>query len=168
MRTLTLTLAQSSNTRMISNFSNKTRGVVGVVILLSLAGGVYLWWSTRPVYDDFGELKRRAELTLKAEQKFQPQADMEKVRATVKSALTQALSSADQPVDQADVEIISVKEKEWPDACLGVSQPEMVCAQVITPGYLVKALAASQIYEVHTDKDLATMYIIDSNGKVIN
>ena len=38
-------------------------------------------------------------------------------------------------LDQDEITLISFTEKNWPDACMGRSEPEMMCAQVITPGF---------------------------------
>ncbi|RIK35401.1 MAG: hypothetical protein DCC57_23385 [Chloroflexi bacterium] len=54
-------------------------------------------------------------------------------------------------VDAGAVSIASVEAVDWPDACLGVSQPDVMCAQVITPGYRVVIEANGQQYEYHTD-----------------
>lgn len=51
------------------------------------------------------------------------------------------------------IEIISVEEVEWPDACLGVYTADMMCAQVITPGYRVVLAVDGQQYEYHTNVD---------------
>lgn len=46
----------------------------------------------------------------------------------------------------------SIVEAGWPDACLGVSQEGVMCAQVITPGYAFFFAVAGQTYEVRTDQ----------------
>jgi hypothetical protein len=40
---------------------------------------------------------------------------------------------------------------EWPDACLGLPDPEEVCAAVITPGWRVLLRAQGGVYEAHCD-----------------
>lgn len=40
---------------------------------------------------------------------------------------------------------------EWPDACLGISKPDIACAQVITPGFRVILSTGLLEYEYHTD-----------------
>jgi hypothetical protein len=37
----------------------------------------------------------------------------------------------------AGASVVSVEEVDWPDACLGAGEPDEICAQVITPGYVV-------------------------------
>jgi len=50
------------------------------------------------------------------------------------------------------VSLVSAEPVEWPDACLGVSTPGTVCAQVITPGYRVIVSAGGAQYEFHTNQ----------------
>lgn len=51
-----------------------------------------------------------------------------------------------------DIQVKGFEAVEWGDACLGVEQPDIMCAQVVTPGYSVKLNAAGKTYEVHTDQ----------------
>lgn len=46
----------------------------------------------------------------------------------------------------------SVEFVEWPDACLGVEQAGVMCAQVVTPGYRVVLRAQDETYVYHTDE----------------
>lgn len=52
-----------------------------------------------------------------------------------------------------EIEIVSVEQVEWPDACLGVYTADMMCAQVITPGYRVILEVDGEQYEYHTNID---------------
>lgn len=54
-------------------------------------------------------------------------------------------------VDADAATIAAVESVDWPDACLGVSQPDVMCAQVITPGYRVVIEVNGDQYEYHTD-----------------
>ena len=40
-------------------------------------------------------------------------------------------------VSPQQIDVVSVEPRTWPDACLGFPRPAEVCAQVVTPGYLV-------------------------------
>jgi hypothetical protein len=53
------------------------------------------------------------------------------------------------PVDQ--IQVVSVTQVEWPDACLGLPEADEMCAQVITPGYSINVMVQDQVYEVRTD-----------------
>lgn len=35
------------------------------------------------------------------------------------------------------IEIETVEQRDWPNSCLGLAEPDEVCAEVITPGWLV-------------------------------
>jgi hypothetical protein len=50
-----------------------------------------------------------------------------------------------------EISVISLEAVEWSDASLGCPQPDMVYAQVITPGFLIVLEAADQTYEYHSD-----------------
>jgi hypothetical protein len=49
------------------------------------------------------------------------------------------------------IELVSIEEVEWPDGCLGVVQPDLMCIQVITPGYRIILQVDGQQYEYHTN-----------------
>lgn len=51
-----------------------------------------------------------------------------------------------------EIEIVSVENTEFSDACLGLGGPEESCAQVITPGWLLMLSAGGRTYEAHTDE----------------
>ena len=53
--------------------------------------------------------------------------------------------------DPSAVAVIGVEEVTWPDACLGLSRPGEMCAQVLTPGYRITLEAAGQRYTLHTN-----------------
>ena len=53
------------------------------------------------------------------------------------------------PVDEIDY--VSFSREEWPDACLGLADPDEMCAQVITPGWRVVLKAEGQQHVFRTD-----------------
>ncbi len=55
------------------------------------------------------------------------------------------------PADQ--IKVVSTEPKTWPDGCLGVVLPGVMCAQIVTPGYLVRLEANGQQFEIHTNLD---------------
>jgi hypothetical protein len=56
-------------------------------------------------------------------------------------------------LDEKDIIVVSSTETEFSDACLGVSMPEVMCAQVITPGRIIVLEANGVQYEYHTNAD---------------
>jgi hypothetical protein len=55
-------------------------------------------------------------------------------------------------IDPDTIKLVSVEQVDWPDACLGVQKPGVMCAQVITSGYRVVMEAQGNLYEFHTDE----------------
>jgi len=89
----------------------------------------------------------------------QPQADAwENAPAPALSAradLAQRLN-----VDPDTIELVSVEHVDWPDACMGIETPGVMCAQVITPGYKVVLEAGGQQYEYHTNESGSVVRLV--------
>ena len=49
------------------------------------------------------------------------------------------------------VTVVSVSQVEWPNGCLGIQKPGMMCTDAIVPGYQVILEANGKQYEVRTD-----------------
>jgi hypothetical protein len=54
-------------------------------------------------------------------------------------------------IDPDTITLVSVEQVDWPDGCLGVQTPGMMCTMVITPGYRVILGADGKQYEYHTN-----------------
>jgi hypothetical protein len=54
-------------------------------------------------------------------------------------------------VAQDQIRVAQVENVKWPDGCLGVRRPGVMCAMRVTPGYRVILEAAGQRYPYHTD-----------------
>jgi len=50
-----------------------------------------------------------------------------------------------------EIDLVSFSREEWPDACLGLAEPDEICAQVIMPGWRVVLTAEGQRYVYRTD-----------------
>ena len=57
----------------------------------------------------------------------------------------------------SDITVVSSAAVEWPDACLGVAQPGIVCAQVVMPGFIIVLEAQGRQYEYHTNADASVV-----------
>ena len=55
-------------------------------------------------------------------------------------------------IDSSAVTVTSSEAVEWPNACLGVTLEDEMCAQVITPGYKIVLSANGNTYTYHTDQ----------------
>ena len=67
-------------------------------------------------------------------------------------------------VDAIAVTIVSVEAVDWPDACLGIPEPEGVCAQALTPGYKILLETLGNQYEVHCNQDGTQIRMVSSEG----
>ena len=83
--------------------------------------------------------------------------------AEIGSLAAQALADELQ-ISVDTVEVVSTEAVEWPDSCLGVNDPETMCAQVITPGYLVVLSVDGEQYEYHTNEDGSVMLLATEDG----
>lgn len=54
-------------------------------------------------------------------------------------------------LDASKITLVKVESVQWPDGCLGVPQPGIMCNMLVTPGYRVILQAAGQQYEYHTN-----------------
>ncbi len=65
-------------------------------------------------------------------------------------------------VDPDTITLVSVEHVDWPNGCLGIQQPGVMCAMVITPGYKVVLEADGKQYEYHTNEDGSTVRLASS------
>lgn len=63
-------------------------------------------------------------------------------------------------IDIDTIKLVSAQEIDWPDACLGIQQPDVMCAQVLTTGYKVILEANGKQYEYHTNKSGSTVRLV--------
>jgi hypothetical protein len=56
-------------------------------------------------------------------------------------------------VPASDITFEEIEQVDWPDGCLGIHQPDMMCTQAIVPGYKVILEVDDQRYEYHTNLD---------------
>jgi len=60
-------------------------------------------------------------------------------------------------MEASQITVLEAEAVEWPDASLGCPQPDMMYAQVITPGYRIVLEAGGKAYEYHTDQRQAVV-----------
>jgi hypothetical protein len=51
------------------------------------------------------------------------------------------------------VSVFNAVPVEWPDSCLGLALPGVMCAEVITPGYLIELEAGGEVFGYHANAD---------------
>lgn len=67
--------------------------------------------------------------------------------APIVAAIAEELGAA-----ASDVTVVSATPEVWPDASLGCPQPDMLYAQVVTPGFRVVVEVGGEEIEFHTDE----------------
>lgn len=77
-----------------------------------------------------------------------PEAEQPPAVVAARQALAERLD-----IELEAVDVLSFEAREWPDACLGLAAADEMCAQVITPGYLVTLRAEGEIHEARTNQD---------------
>lgn len=66
------------------------------------------------------------------------------------AALTHLSVTLNLPADQ--ITLISTEAVTWPDGCLGVQRPDVMCTQALVEGFKIVFEANGREYELHTDK----------------
>ena len=54
---------------------------------------------------------------------------------------------------ESDITVVSNTDIEFPDSCLGVAMPDIMCSQIVTSGHIIVLEAKGVQYEYHTDAE---------------
>jgi hypothetical protein len=54
-------------------------------------------------------------------------------------------------LNEKDITVVSSSDVEFPDSCLGVSMPDIMCSQIVTPGRIIVLEVDGVQYEYHTN-----------------
>ena len=82
-----------------------------------------------------------------------PASGLEGLIETAKEDLAKRLS-----ISASDIVLVEAKEVVWSDGSLGCPQPDMMYAQVLTPGYLIKLKYDIRDFEYHAGKERSLTY----------
>lgn len=69
------------------------------------------------------------------------------VALTIRNRVSEILGV---PVES--IQLQSIEQMDWPDGCLGLPEPDEVCTQVITPGWLLVFNVDGQEYRFRADQ----------------
>jgi hypothetical protein len=139
-----------------------------IIILLIIVAGVFFWQNQpvnqvvisnfeecvaagNPVMESYPEQCRTADGQLFVRELPNDNVNIEipaSVVDQVKAVLVQRLA-----VDESEILIGEVSAQDWSDSCLGVGRADEICAQMITPGYLVTAEIDGVTYIYRTNED---------------
>lgn len=56
-------------------------------------------------------------------------------------------------IDKETIQLVDVQAVQWPDSCLGVQTPGVMCAMHVVDGLKIILSANNQTYDVHTNLD---------------
>ena len=65
-------------------------------------------------------------------------------------------------INPDQVQTIGIDPTDWPDTCLGIQLPGIMCAQHVVPGYKILLEANNHIYEYHTGQNGSDPVIVPS------
>lgn len=77
---------------------------------------------------------------------FNPLPNDQRAFEAVRASLAKQLN-----VDPLTITLVDIQPKDWPDTCLGLPGADEMCAQMVTPGFLMHVKAGGTVYEFHTD-----------------
>lgn len=77
-----------------------------------------------------------------------------------------AMLAQELQVDAAAITVVSEEAVEWPDACLGAPAADEMCAQMLTPGYLITLAVDGNEYQLHTNADGSTVRMATDGGEM--
>ena len=63
-------------------------------------------------------------------------------------------------IDRDVIALVSAEHVDWPDGCLGIKQPGVMCTMVISPGYKVVLEANGRQYEYHTNESGSNVRLV--------
>ncbi len=67
-------------------------------------------------------------------------------------------------ISENQIVVISYESVEWPDNCLGVNQPGIMCAMIVTQGYRVILQGNGSRYEYHTNGNGSVVVLFGGTG----
>jgi hypothetical protein len=63
-------------------------------------------------------------------------------------------------INNEPIQIVDVQQVQWPDTCLGVQQPGIMCAMHVVDGFKITLSANNQSYEVHSNLDGSQIVLV--------
>lgn len=128
------------NGRELHGRSLRLPGLIALLLVVAVTGASC---ANLPPIVDSGESPTTVPNSAGAPDLEAPAAAVEAAQA----ALAEALG-----IETTAISVVASTEAEWPNGCLGIEQPGVMCTQAIVPGYQVILEANEATYEVRTDR----------------
>jgi hypothetical protein len=61
------------------------------------------------------------------------------------------------------IQLVSIQQVQWPDGCLGIQQPGIMCAMHVVDGYRITLSENDQTYEIRTSLDGSQIVFVDGS-----
>ena len=100
-----------------------------------------------PVAEETQDEGERPPAIPATEETTEPATDLPAAAVVARDTLAKRLGIA-----ASAVEVVSFRERQWRDSCLGLGGPNEMCLQAITPGFQVMLRAANRTYEARTNE----------------
>jgi hypothetical protein len=65
------------------------------------------------------------------------------------------------------IQLVSIKQVQWPDGCLGIQQPGIMCAMHVVDGYRIMLSANDQTHEVRSNLDGSQIVVVPEQASSI-
>lgn len=95
--------------------------------------------------------------------RMEPQPQSANLPQTVVEAVLQD-ASARLGLADSTLEIAAAEPKTWPDGCLGLSGPGVMCTQALVPGWLVSVTDGEQSWVYRTDESGLQVKLVDDSS----
>ncbi|MGB7873727.1 MAG: hypothetical protein WBL25_05035 [Anaerolineales bacterium] len=66
-------------------------------------------------------------------------------------------------INEETIQLVDAQAVQWPDSCLGVQRPGIMCAMHVVDGFKITLSANNQTYEVHTNLDGSQSVLVPSS-----
>jgi hypothetical protein len=63
-------------------------------------------------------------------------------------------------INEATIQFVEAQKVQWPDTCLGVQTPGIMCAFHVVDGFKIILSANGQTYEIHTNLDGSQVVLV--------
>jgi len=88
-----------------------------------------------------------------------PGTNTDPVVSAAKSALAKQLG-----IKVDAIQLVDIQPVQWPDSCLGIQKPGIMCAFHVVDGYRVTLSANGQNYEVRSNLDGSQIVLVPDQG----
>lgn len=113
-----------------------------------------------PVDEKLAEQARSSASQLREEIAAEPPRNRSLPNSVAQAVLQAAAKLSNLPSEQ--LRIVQAKQKDWPDGCLGLAEPETFCTQIVVSGWEVKVAASGRGTYVYRTNNSGSLVKLDN------